>query len=166
MPAPSPPKTITIQNPARDSPSFSEFVTVLGCSRYDPPVSHWGATVRPTKLKWDTDTVGKDFKWANASTGIVHAYHGSHWGGWMFRVADFDLQNKTISLDPWGGQQEARGKTTGAEWHVENILEELDGPREWFLDFPTRRLFYKPNASTSDATVLPPSEVEVECWPR
>ena len=31
---------------------------------------------------------------------------------------------QTIELDPWGGQQEARGNSNGAEWYVENIRED------------------------------------------
>ena len=42
-------------------------------------------------------------------------------GGWMFKVDGLEAQ--TVQLDPWGGQQEARGNSKGAEWYVENIRE-------------------------------------------
>lgn len=74
-------------------------------------------------------------------------------GGWMFQVTGIQPDG-TIGLDPWGGQQEARGRTSGAEFYIENILEELDSPREWFSDGKT--LYYYPNS-----TAPPPSAVTV-----
>jgi hypothetical protein len=102
--------------------------------------------------------------WANASTGVVHMYHGNQWGGWQFRLA---ARNDTASsltfactvLDQSdtsgaagrvtvpcpldgsaaiveGGWQEARGGSVSAKssFFVDNIKEELDAPGEWFFD--------------------------------
>ena len=35
-----------------------------------------------------------------------------------------------------GGTRES----SGAEWYVENIKEELDSPREWFADFSNGKI--------------------------
>ena len=64
------------------------------------------------------------------------------------RVDDVVLDgngNADFSLDPWGGQQEARGHSSGGPWYVENVAEELDVPREWFLDTAVtpRKLYVK-----------------------
>lgn len=46
-----------------------------------------------------------------------------------------------------------------SNWYIENVMEELDSPREWFFNQSTRTLYYKPNASapgtTDPATGLP-----------
>jgi hypothetical protein len=57
----------------------------------------------------------------------------------------------------------------GAEWYVENLVEELDSPREWFFDTKSSTLYYMPNAtatsmldSNPNATATaPPTSVEV-----
>ncbi len=36
----------------------------------------------------------------------------------------------------------------GGEWYVENLLEELDEPGEWYLDPDLRLLYYWPNHTT------------------
>ena len=72
----------------------------------------------------------------------------------MFKVDGLDAQ--TIQLDPWGGQQEARGNTKGAEWYIENVREELDAPREWFADFEKKKLFYYPNSTAPPEKVVVP----------
>lgn len=72
----------------------------------------------------------------------------------MFKVDGIEAQ--TVQLDPWGGQQEARGNSKGAEWFVENIREELDAPREWFADFKEKKLFYYPNATAPPKKVVVP----------
>ena len=71
-------------------------------------------------------------------------------------------EDGTIHLDPWGGQQEARGNTKGAEFYVENIFEELDSPREWFADFEglhsenkgEKKIYYYPNATGPPPTTV------------
>ena len=56
------------------------------------------------------------------------------------RLFNTDGNGTTFSLDPWGGQQEARGDSKGAEWRLDNLLEELDVEREWFHDEATGKL--------------------------
>ena len=75
--------------------------------------SHWGATARPTTLTWDPSDGPNITAFTNPSSAVIHAFHGSHWGGWMFRVLSQDFDQKTFTLDPLGGQQEARGQERG-----------------------------------------------------
>jgi hypothetical protein len=155
----------------RHAPSFPIFSMGFDglCERYAKNRSKWGGTPRPTEVSCsDKSMTGanysqpcKRFNWAKPTTGVVHAYHGGHWGmepltalqpfvsrrpccrlasvrvmvsrhvplqsgypsagGWMFKVDGLEAQ--TVQLDPWGGQQEARGNSKGAEWYVENIRE-------------------------------------------
>eukprot|EP01046_Picozoa_sp_COSAG06_P050400 COSAG06_NODE_7974_length_2314_cov_3.632957_1_plen_513_part_00 len=155
---------LTSPDSKRSAPSFPSFEMGFGglCERYAKNRSKWGGTPRPTEVACSSSSKTglnysqpcKSFTWSKPTTGIVHAYHGGHWGGWMFRVDG--LAGQTVQLDPWGGQQEARGSTSGAEWYVENIKEELDSPREWFGDFENSKLYYMPNG-----TAAPPSTVVV-----
>ena len=80
---------------------------------------------------------------------LCFALAGSHWGGWQFKIMSVSQGNTsgnttaaTFALDPWGGQQEARGQSKGAEWHLENLLEELDVGRE-----VRRRALYNPQCT-------------------
>lgn len=114
-------------------PEWGSFKMSFGCDRYQPPMSFWGASKRPTSLTYNVESQ-KRFNWSNPSTGVLHAFHGGHWGGWQFRIQSHSSETKTIELDPMGGQQEARGSSSGAEWYVENLIEEVDSGREWFLD--------------------------------
>lgn len=137
----------------RVGPDFGTFSMSFGggCERYTPAQSFWGGTPRPTSVSYKGSALPKVFNWSDPTTGVLHGFHSGHWGGWMFRITGHDAASTTIVLDPWGGQQEARGSTSGAEWYVENLLEELDSDREWFLDAKVSppRLYYKPNATGS-----------------
>ena len=52
----------------------------------------------------------------------------------------------------YGGYQEARGSgiNAGQHFYIENVLEELDAPGEWFYDAPGGRLFLLPNVSRAE----------------
>ena len=132
---------------SRTHPHCPKFSGTFGVARYNSTFSHWGATARPTKLTWDPSNGPNITAFANPSSAVIHAFHGSHWGGWMFRVLSQDFTNKTFTLDPLGGQQEARGDSTGAEWYIENARELLDAPREWYFDVHTSKLYYMPNST-------------------
>ena len=55
-------------------------------------------------------------------------------------------ENQTFSWT-WGGFQGARGSSTGAEWYVENIFEELDVANEWYFDETNKNLYLMSNSS-------------------
>eukprot|EP01047_Picozoa_sp_COSAG01_P017810 COSAG01_NODE_951_length_12498_cov_30.544018_6_plen_809_part_00 len=62
-----------------------------------------------------------------------------------------------------GGFQGGEGVTSAAvnnsNWYIENLLEEIDSPREWFFNSSSRTLYYMPNASCVDrVTGLPTGE--------
>jgi len=51
----------------------------------------------------------------------------------------------------YGGYQEARGSgiNAGQHFYIENVLEELDSPAEFYFNASTSQLFFLPNASTN-----------------
>ena len=65
---------------------------------FDPPKSYWGMANPKGSAKEATYVVptgqtleysaSEEFStriWEDATTGVVHAYHGKHWGNWQFR---------------------------------------------------------------------------------
>ena len=85
-------------------------------------------------------------RWSKPQDALVHAFHGALWGDWAFSVGGVDAVSGNVTFSS-GGTQEARGFTTGAGYYVENILEELDAPGEWFFDAATQKLYMCVNGS-------------------
>lgn len=114
-------------------------------------------------------------KWANASGGIVRAWHSQSWAMHMFEVASHDVGSSTIVFNR-GGQQGGRNwcrcdqctyaagwctqnekppppqpdtRLISGSWMVENIQQELDFPGEFFFNTSTGILYFKPNTTTT-----------------
>jgi hypothetical protein len=71
--------------------------------------------------------------WANPTAAVVHAFHGSYWGGWSWPVSAVNATSGEVLFGP-GGWQEARGASAGDYLYVENVREELDFPGEWYVE--------------------------------
>ena len=67
-----------------------------------------------------------------------------------FQIDDIVPEANTIAFQAGGGTQEARGTNFGAEWYIENLLEELDTPEEWWVDAVNGMIYYYPNVTTSE----------------
>lgn len=81
-------------------------------------------------------------KWANPAGGYYHAMHPALWGDFTWRITGKSPEG-TPTLE--GGWQNNRGAAAHPEIRfVEGIFEELDAPREWFLDTNTRTLYILP----------------------
>jgi hypothetical protein len=83
-------------------------------------------------------------RWADPAGGYFHAMHPSLWGDFTWRITGKDAQGR---LTMEGGWQNNRGGAAHRTIRfVENIFEELDAPREWFLNVKTHILYYYPPA--------------------
>ena len=74
----------------------------------------------------------------------------------MFEVDGYAHDEGMVSLY-WtkGGFQECRGSYHGGAFFIENVLEELDAPGEYFYDKAGKKLYLYPNGTISDmSTVL------------
>jgi len=81
--------------------------------------------------------------WSNPSSGILHAMHNAEWGGFHYRIAGVDDNGDAI-LE--GGTQNNRPAPPHPKYRmVENILEELDSPGEWYKDEEEQMLYYWPS---------------------
>ncbi|MGX5820742.1 right-handed parallel beta-helix repeat-containing protein [Chitinophaga lutea] len=81
-------------------------------------------------------------KWKQPQGAIVHALHRAEWGGYHYRITGIDAKGEAI-LE--GGWQNNRQMGLHPERRfVENVLEELDAPHEWYFDSAQHRLYYLP----------------------
>ena len=172
LPAASKPaaEEIHIESPQTPRSEFPEFYTGIGgpVDEFYPPKSYWGvanptggggrSTYQvPSGLVYSSDEEFASRSWGNPKTGVIHAFHGFHWGNWQFKIDDRDKANHVINWT-YGGFQEARGHSIGQEWFIDNIFEELDAPGEWFYDVAEQNLYFFPNGtdlpSSGAGTVL------------
>ena len=111
-----------------------------------------GATFSsPGGMVAGSDLLPRMARWATPTDAVLHAFQGSYWGNWVWRVASANASSGSIVFGE-GGWQEARGGNAGDYLYVENLREELDYPGEWFVDILTRTLFFCANG-----TVVPPA---------
>lgn len=96
--------------------------------------------------------------WNNPEGGFVHAMHEGQWGDMHYVITGKKDDNLTLE----GGFQNNRPSKMHENYRfVENILEELDSPGEWFLDKKEGILYYFPiegedlNNSNVEVSILP-----------
>jgi hypothetical protein len=125
----------------------------------------------PTEFHFDTATFTKR-KWAKPGEAIVHMFPLDYWGILQWQVKDIDWDAHCIKLG-WGGFQinELGGgpAATGigsskmyrgafrSRFFIENVFEELDAAREWYLDKEAGALYYMP----ADGVDLKTATIEV-----
>lgn len=151
-PPASPPTNIEISSPSRpQDPWFPSFQWGLGgtVASFNPPGSFWGSTnppagsqyVVPSGLVYNNGSFSQRVsQWSYPEGGIIHAFHGGRWGDWAFRVKNVVPETNSIFF-AYGGWNEARGWGSGAEYYIENIMEEIDVPGEWYVNSSTNKLY-------------------------
>ncbi len=101
---------------------------------------------------WAADAVSKDRAggWADPAGGYIHAMHKHTWGGYHYLITGKDERGELIFE---GGWQNNRQLGMHDQFRmVENVLEELDAPGEWYHDSKTNLLFCYPPAELDLAT--------------
>jgi len=88
--------------------------------------------------------------WADPAGGYIHAMHRSGWGGYHYRITGKDADGEVTYEGGWQNNRQM-GMHKNHRM-VENILEELDAPGEWFHDESTSTLYYMPEAGVDLAT--------------
>ncbi|MCL3781841.1 PDZ domain-containing protein [Prolixibacteraceae bacterium JC049] len=93
--------------------------------------------------------------WKHPQNGVVHAIHSARWGGYHYRITGVDEKGVPTFE---GGWQNNRQMGMHKQFRfVENIFEELDAPKEWFLNKETNTLYFYPEQSVD----LTKAKVEV-----
>jgi hypothetical protein len=97
----------------------------------------------------------------NAAGAVVHSWRAGRWFSWAFEVEDsaYDAETNTTFFEfslSRGGNQGSRGGNAGQEFMIENVLDELDAPGEWYHDPAAGKLYLWYNgtgAPPTDGTV-------------
>ncbi|MER6582261.1 PDZ domain-containing protein, partial [Nonomuraea sp. NPDC001023] len=89
-------------------------------------------------------------RWKNPTTALVRGLHQGEWGGNSFRVTGVGAGGAPILK--WVGDNNRGDGLHPQKRMVENVLEELDAPGEWFYDKDAGRLYLQPPAGLDPAT--------------
>lgn len=86
------------------------------------------------RFKYQEGTV---HNWARPQEGEVVIFPGHNYWNNIIPIADIDSENRVINL----ADDTSYAINEGNRYYIQNFLEELDSPGEWYLD-NTRKLLY------------------------
>ena len=103
-------------------------------------------------------------RYANPVRMYVHGLHGLGWGSLHFQIREkssdgrytFEAGKDARLLGGWqnkGRAQKAEAPFDPEKRFVENVLEELDAPKEWFFDRDAGTLYFRPPADSDPNTM-------------
>ncbi|MCF0074705.1 PDZ domain-containing protein [Dyadobacter sp. CY261] len=100
---------------------------------YDSSASHFGGysadVLSPAKIQ----------SWKSPAGAFIHAMHKHEWGDYHYRVTG-KASDSTLALE--GGYQNNRQMGMHDKYRfIENLLEELDAPDEWYFDSQAKTLY-------------------------
>eukprot|EP01084_Bolivina_argentea_P000567 1064_1 len=115
------------------------------CDMFTPNAGFWcyGDYSVTSGLVYDK-TILPNTPYLNATNGYIHAWHPGYWNTWMFEIEKDDAINNRL-LFSRGGFQGGRSSDSGGHFYIENVLEELDFPTEYFFNTSTKVLYYYHN---------------------
>ena len=83
-------------------------------------------------------------RWHDPDGAVLHALHGNGWGGVQVPILSKKADGSLVYGAQVGNNRAMPPSATAR--HVENVLEELDAPGEWFHDRKQGWLYVKPLA--------------------
>ncbi len=120
-------------------------------SKVTPALSGYPAFVLDTKQFTEK-------KWANPDLAVIHVFQSRYWANMQWRIRSIDYATRTIALGEGGWQvgtlwweKRANFVAPNSKFYVENALEELDAPGEWYHDAKGGVLYYKPAEGVNPA---------------
>ena len=161
----APTTEIDIATPPRNTSvsMFQGFTAGIGgtCDRFQPNAGYWcspkvqggGSVIYyvPTAMQASQATLPHT-PYANPAGAVVQTWRPGHWASWMYTVPEgggvWDgATNSTNFTFDAGGFQGSRGENEGEDTYIENVMEELDAPNEWFYNVSTQMLYVYWNAT-------------------
>jgi hypothetical protein len=159
---------------------FQTFKIGVGgnCSfRFTPQASYWcsdnsqgggpGPYSAPVGMKVSnaaTSLPHTPYSAGAGATALIHSWRAGRWFSWVFQSssASYDAGSGSTVFNfslTVGGNQGSRGGDAGQEFFIENVLDELDNPGEFFFDASSGKLYLWYNATgeppSGDAIVAP-----------
>ncbi len=90
-------------------------------------------------------------RWRDEKDPWLHGYWFWDWSDQRMRIADIDVENSVITLEP---PEHNYGYRKGQWYYAFNMLCELDAPGEWYLDRDAGLLYFWPPASLDDGEAV------------
>ena len=150
--------------------SAVDFADQLDYWAADSPEGGGGATrTLPTQITYRDALADRVSRWVNVSQTVVHTIQRQGWGSWQFRLDSVNLTEATMTVGE-GGFQEARGCSGDCAYDGNGYFQwqyaELDADREYYVDWPGRRLYVYASDSSQLPDVVVPSQVSNMLWVR
>ena len=79
-------------------------------------------------------------RWGTAKNAYVKGFIGAEYYEEWAKIGSVDTESQRITLADWSQY----GVRSGYKWSIVNLLEEVDVPGEWYIDFETLTLYYYP----------------------
>ena len=129
-----------------------------------PPTGYWCSNTSEQTGMWRTP-IGVDVDseslpnqpYADPIGGVIQAWHPKRWASRMYNISSYSFSaakgSGSFSFDR-GGWQDARGSPDAGDFYVENVLEELDAPGEWFFMRNGTLLVYWNASGPPDSSVV------------
>lgn len=91
--------------------------------------------------------------WSSVKGAYLHAMHPADWGDFHYRLTGVDADGNLLMEGGWQNNRSASPSPKNRM--VENVLEELDSPEEWYYDPSRQTLYYfpQPGEDVTDAVV-------------
>lgn len=127
-----------------DGPNPEDFAAAADLSaevRFPPFCS----PTSPVGLEYDAASWTSK-EWADPTTGVLHAFNDDFFSTLQWEIAALNTTSRSVTFGR-GGNQCAQASPGGSVFYVENILEELDAPGEYFYDKASGDFYLYPNAS-------------------
>jgi hypothetical protein len=139
-----------------DPKNFTGYILAAGRLGNDAPDPNPGpnddmtfSSGAPRGVVFDPHTFTKKH-WAKPDETVIHIYQAYYWGNLQWRVKHIDWQKHIIWFGHGGQQMGAKWTHSPCEvnehshFYIENVFEELDVPREWYLNREEGILYYMP----------------------
>ena len=81
--------------------------------------------------------------WKDPKGGYFHVLHRALWGGFHFKIKGKDKKGQLEMVGGWQNNRPENGLHDKLRY-VENIFEELDTDKEWYLDKEKNMLYFQP----------------------
>ncbi len=127
---------------------FDNSEQMLACWPNDREYDYWDKTLTTSSFTVTTDNIKRWERAENTWIGIfpLHDYNFSNKS-----VTEIDAENKTIhvladSANPIRGYRSKR-------WKIFNLMEEIDIPGEYYIDYDTEKLYFFPPDTITGKTL-------------